>query len=346
VSVGSTPNVVVNMHSNVAASLTTTTSMLATTVENDRLVLQTVNMVANDGRKLALATQPYGNNTGHTITGFVRAANGVGVAGVPVTVTAAGAGFGTGNAVGSVYAIGSITVYTSSTGEYTVHGFSNKAGKVDFTVTSGAASATTTAYYKKALDTAGTTLVIDAPAAVTPGSTLTVKATLTDKFGNPVDAKKANDVVVSYDGPGFPIATPEAFVNGAMQFGVLLGSADRGTATVTISAYLGATKVTTQKTITIGAAVAGQARGWTKFLDATNELKIYARDVVGAGKIQFMVNGRELAWIRAVDATDPKLNVANDGMVRSVFVRDMLVGRNVIEIYQGNVRLDRRIFTR
>jgi len=59
-----------------------------------------------------------------------------------------------------------------------------------------------------------------------------------------------------------------------------------------------------------------------------------------------MVNGKELAWIRATSAADPKINVANDGMVRSVFVSDMLVGRNVIEIYVDGVRIDRRIFTR
>jgi hypothetical protein len=59
-----------------------------------------------------------------------------------------------------------------------------------------------------------------------------------------------------------------------------------------------------------------------------------------------MVNGNELAWIRATSAADSKINVANDGMVRSVFVSDMLVGRNVIEIYVDGVRIDRRIFTR
>jgi len=334
-----------------AATVTVTTaSMTATTTP--RKVLQTVDMVEHDGRKLAKAF-PYAavGTSNHVVTGVVRAANGAVVGGQAVTVAAAGIGFATGPDSSDVLRVGSITVFTAADGSYTAHGFSNKSGKVDFTVTAGAASTTTTAYYADAARTAGRTLTIDAPAAVAPGSTLTVKAMLVDKYGNPVDAANTsptNDVVVSYNGPGLVVSTPSAFVDGAMQFGVLLGANDRGTATVTISVYAGTAKITTQKTITIGAvpAVAGQARGWTKFLDATNELKIYARDVVGAGKIQFMVNGKELAWIRAVDATDPKLNVASDGMVRSVFVRDMLQGRNVIEIYQGSVRLDRRIFTR
>jgi hypothetical protein len=89
------------------------------------------------------------------------------------------------------------------------------------------------------------------------------------------------------------------------------------------------------------------ARAWTKALGSPyNELKIYARDVVGAGKIQFFVNDVEIAWINASDANDPKLNMASDGIVRSVFVADMQTGKNVVEIYVDGVRIDRRIFTR
>jgi hypothetical protein len=39
------------------------------------------------------------------------------------------------------------------------------------------------------------------------------------------------------------------------------------------------------------------------------EIKIYAKDIIGLGKVQFMVNGKEIAWIRAKDGTDPKLRV-------------------------------------
>jgi hypothetical protein len=47
---------------------------------------------------------------------------------------------------------------------------------------------------------------------------------------------------------------------------------------------------------------------------------IYPKDPIGVGKIQFVVNGREIAWVRAADETDPKLRLAGDSnyLVRTV----------------------------
>ena len=94
-----------------------------------------------------------------------------------------------------------------------------------------------------------------------------------------------------------------------------------------------------------------EPRGWTRFM-GDGSLKFYARDIVGAGKVRFVLNGREVAWVRATDATDPKLNVgpaaARDGLVRTVGVGSrwsLDAGRNVLEIYVGENRLVRRIFT-
>jgi hypothetical protein len=96
----------------------------------------------------------------------------------------------------------------------------------------------------------------------------------------------------------------------------------------------------------------GPPRGWTRAM-GDGSLKFYARDIVGAGKLRFMLNGREVAWVRAVDASDPKLNVgpaaARDGLVRTVGVGSrwsLVAGRNVLEIYVGENRLVRRIFTK
>jgi hypothetical protein len=89
-------------------------------------------------------------------------------------------------------------------------------------------------------------------------------------------------------------------------------------------------------------------RGWTRFI-GNHQLKIYARDIVGAGKVQFFLNGREIAWVRATDGSDPKLNVRSaagepgDGMVRTVTAA---VGRNVLEIYVDGERVARRVYTR
>ncbi len=93
------------------------------------------------------------------------------------------------------------------------------------------------------------------------------------------------------------------------------------------------------------------AHGWTRAM-ADGTVKFYARDLVGAGKVRFMLNGREIAWVRAVDASDPKLNVgpaaARDGLVRTVGAGSrwsLVAGRNVLEIWVGENRLVRRIFT-
>jgi hypothetical protein len=93
------------------------------------------------------------------------------------------------------------------------------------------------------------------------------------------------------------------------------------------------------------------ARGWTRAM-ADGTVKFYARDLVGAGKVRLMLNGREIAWVRAVDASDPKLNVGpaqeRDGILRIVGPGtrwSLAAGRNVLEIYVGDTRLVRRIFT-
>jgi hypothetical protein len=56
--------------------------------------------------------------------------------------------------------------------------------------------------------------------------------------------------------------------------------------------------------------------------------------------------------VRTVDATDPRLNVgpaaARDGLVRTVGPGSrwsLAAGRNVLEVYVGENRLVRRIFT-
>ena len=48
---------------------------------------------------------------------------------------------------------------------------------------------------------------------------------------------------------------------------------------------------------------------WTRHVGDT--IKIYAKNVIGRGKVQFFVDGKEIAWVNAVDATDPKLRTAN-----------------------------------
>lgn len=83
---------------------------------------------------------------------------------------------------------------------------------------------------------------------------------------------------------------------------------------------------------------------WPKRVSDT-QAKLYAKNIVGAGKVSFVLNGREIAWVRAVDEADPKLRVANgfSYLVRTVnLVRGQ---KNVLEIFVDGERLRRAAYT-
>ena len=62
-----------------------------------------------------------------------------------------------------------------------------------------------------------------------------------------------------------------------------------------------------------------------------NQVKVYAKDIVNIGKVQFFVGDREIAWVRASSADDPKLRTYNGVpyLVRTVTLEP---GKNRIEI--------------
>jgi hypothetical protein len=98
---------------------------------------------------------------------------------------------------------------------------------------------------------------------------------------------------------------------------------------------------TASASLAAGATNFGKPAFWTKDLgDGT--LKLYAKNIVGAGKIQFFHNGKEVAWIKAVDALDPKLRAANGSyyLVRTV---KLVSGKNVLEIKDDGARVVRRV---
>jgi hypothetical protein len=302
--------------------------------------------LTNSDTRLGQTAPTLTNGTVATLSGTVTDAAGA-TTYSSVTLSAPGVMF----AAGDVTSLGSITVQTSAAGAFGgVEIYSNTAGKVTITATAGSSTKTLEVTFDDAADDAGANVAVAVTNAVA-GSTMKVVITVTDEYGNPVETTGGSaNIVVAYDGPGFVVGgdTPtQTLADGTATFFVFLGNNDviAGTVTATYRPT-GSTSTDDITTVAnIGAAAAGEARAWTRFLSATNELKIYARDVVNAGKITFVVNGNEIAWIRATSAADPKLNVASDGMVRSVFVRDMLQGRNVIEIFEDGVRIERRIFT-
>ena len=93
---------------------------------------------------------------------------------------------------------------------------------------------------------------------------------------------------------------------------------------------------------------AQQSSFWTKKISDA-EVKMYFKNPVNQGKIQFFVNDQEIAWINATDSNDPKLRETNDGpmagtscLVRTV---NLQPGKNALEIYQDGTRVWRASYT-
>ena len=244
------------------------------------------------------------------------------VPGASVTLSGAGLQFSD----GGKYTVGSITVVANTSGVYSANVYSNLEGKQTLTITSGAASATTTVVFAQAKADTGTALVINAVDNVLPGSTLSVAAVLTDKFGNAVTTDTTAGAAaylvgattptfsLSSTSPGFQIGTDPTATdkNGSAKLAYFLGVNDSGTITVTATYDADGTgtafaAVTVTKTITIGSSAVAS---WTKNLN-DGTVKMYAKNIVGAGKVQFMLNGKEIAWVNATSAADSKLRTAN-----------------------------------
>lgn len=80
-------------------------------------------------------------------------------------------------------------------------------------------------------------------------------------------------------------------------------------------------------------------RFWTKDL-GNGIVKVYAKNVIGIGKVQFFVNGKERAWVNAIDGSDPKLRQAGgfSYLVRSVALSEASKTRIEIRVNGQRVR--------
>jgi hypothetical protein len=298
---GSDLDVVVNVGTAAAASITAPTDYTSADTKED---IETVAVKTGiDARKTSY-TFPYTGANGHRINGVVKSANGAGLPGQAVTISApAGVGLVTDNTgTAEVYSTGSITVYTDSSGAYSVYAYSNKSGSQTFTITSGAATKTHSWTWTDAAVTAGTSLVLDMPASVSPGSTFKVTATLTDKFGNPVNtgSTASNDQIsITYTGPGIVFGTlpDDTDKNGQVSFAVLLGANDKGSVSVTVAYdqsndgdFTGTTALdkdlTVSKSTTVGASTAGKVNVGS----FNGKLVVYAQNLDGK-RISWKVGG-------------------------------------------------------
>ena len=139
---------------------------------------------------------------------------------------------------GSVDALGGVAIKTDANGEFSVELFSNTAQtNTVITVSSGASSKTVKVSFTGQGASFGTSIEIDAPTSVDPGTSFKVTATLRDKNGNAVLSTTGDRMNVAYSGPGIVIAAMPTDTNtlGQVSFTVLLGTNDKGTGVVTVS---------------------------------------------------------------------------------------------------------------
>jgi hypothetical protein len=104
--------------------------------------------------------------------------------------------------------------------------------------------------------------------------------------------------------------------------------------------------VTIQSALTVsGVSVAnGSLRASAKRV-SESQVKVWVFDAVGAGKVQILVNGREVAWVRATASGVDKLRTAASGERYLVRTVRLAAGKNVIEVFVDGKRSDRWAYT-
>jgi hypothetical protein len=128
----------------------------------------------------------------------------------------------------------------------------------------------------------------------------------------------------------------------------LPASATAGSMDLKIMSSFGALTVQNGLRVLTAAQTPKVVRGqWTKLQPgrdaAKDAVKLYAKEPIGIGKLQYFVNGKEVAWIRALDANDPKLSFASGTpyLVRTVYLSP---GKNRFEIKLDGVRVWRATY--
>ena len=241
------------------------TAVTATAKATGALTIEPKNFITGDLR-LDANTQShlYTAGNGWEVTGLVTSSTGAPVPGAVVTISAAGLAFvaptsADGTFTDGLAAVGSITVNADATGAYSVDAWSHISGSHTFTVTTGAASTTTSqtwAYPATFVSTS--TITITMPSSANPASVLKGSVALADKWGNAV--KDAQAISFVQTGPGYIVTTPTAVsaTTGKAEFVLLTGSNDTGTVTITVTHALGTASDATDDIVATASATIGE----------------------------------------------------------------------------------------
>jgi hypothetical protein len=249
------------------------------------------------GAYLASEKAVVSGNVANSVTGAAKA-------GASVTISGAGLLFN----VGDVWAADTIT-FVAGDGTYSATVVSRSAGDKVVTVTSGAASKTATLTFSAVAAVTGYSVKLTTPASVQSGSTYRVDGQVLDVNGNGIAITTAGTgtnptLSVTYMGLGLVSGTLPTTTDkdGKFYFFVLVGSNDKGTATVTASYDADGTATTSKaatssSTIYIGQAAPAVVGGAKVNVGSFNgKLVVYASNANGK-RISWKVGGR---WGSAV----------------------------------------------
>jgi hypothetical protein len=275
--------------------------------------------------------------------GYVRNADGHGLAGQKITFSGSGLQFLNDE---DNYATDSLTLFTDESGYYYVYVYGHVVGEHTITITSGGKSATAT--FEVTNDNVRAhDVAITSPFAAKAGTADTLTALVTDRYGNVAPGKAVTFSKVSGSGYIEAPATSNTDEDGVASATLVVLGGEVGfnstvRAVIEQETFAAASNSEAAQR-SAGDTNVGKTTAWTK-LQGDGTAKMYAKNIVGVGKVQFFHNGREIAWVRAADALNPKLRAANGAfyLVRTV---ELVDGKNVLEVYIDGERVRRTAYT-
>ncbi len=262
-----------------------------------------------------------------------NSSTGAAKAGQVVTFSGAGLLFKSGD----VWSIGSATAIAND-GTFAVDVYSNNPGTKVVTVTSGSLTKTASLVFTGA-SSAVRALTISGAQKVLPGSTLQAAILLVDGNGNAVDTTApattpaSEYISVSYDGPGLlsGSALPtETDKDGKASVRYLLGTGDRGVATVTVKFdanfdgdFVDATDITATRQYLIGVTASMSA---------------------GSKRANVVVKNAFGATIKVVSGSKSVTKVATSNTQR-VSLTKLTAGKKTVKVYVNGVLVSSKSVT-
>jgi hypothetical protein len=278
--------------------------------------------------------------------GYVRNAEGHELAGQKITFSGSGLQFSNDE---DNWATNSLTVFTDSEGYYDVYVWGQVVGEHTVTISVGGKSTTAT-FEVTNENVRAHNVAITSAFAGKAGTADTLTALVTDRYGNTMTAGETvtfskvagsgyiqeTNGTVTTDEDGVATATL-IIMSGEVGFNSTVRAA------ITQDDFA-ATSNSAAAQRSAGDTNVGKTTAWTK-LQADGTAKMYAKNIVGAGKVQFFHNNKEIAWVRAADALNPKLRAANGAfyLVRTV---ELVDGKNVLEVYIDGERVRRTAYSK